>query len=111
MATTTTVANNPFMKRKPPLKEDRQTKKPKVSLEPLVGLMAKGKTVTPVKHGAGKGLMKAPSTIQEKPPILLREDSKHALEQISSIISVEDYEDLGNHSTEAMGESGLFAVA
>ena len=44
-------------------------------------------------------------------PVLLREDSKHALEQISSIISVEDYEDLENHSTEAMGESGLFVVA
>ena len=55
--------------------------------------------------------MKAPSTILEKPPVLLREDFKNALEQISSIISAEDYEDLGNHSTEAMGESGLFAVA
>ena len=39
------------------------------------------------------------------------EDSKHALEQISSIFSTKDYEDLGNHSTEAMGESSLFAVA
>ena len=54
--------------------------------------------------------MKAPSTILEKPPVLLREDFKNALEQISSIISAEDYEDLGNHSTEAMGEFGLFAV-
>ena len=67
--------------------------------------------VTPVKHGVGKGLMKALSTTQDKPPILLREDSKHALEQILSIISFEDYEDLGNHSAEAMGESGLFAIA
>ena len=66
---------------------------------------------TLVKHGAGKGFMKAPSNIPEKPPVLLHEDSKHALEQISCIISAEDYEDLGNHSTEAMGESGLFAVA
>ena len=65
---------------------------------------------TLVKHGAGKGFMKAPSNIPEKPPILLHEDSKHALEQISSITSAEDYEDLGNHSIEAMGESGLFAV-
>ena len=73
--------------------------------------MAEGKTVTPAKHGVGKGLMKAPSNIPEKPPVLLREDSKHALKQISSIISVEDYEDLGNHSTEAMGEFGLFVVA
>ena len=55
--------------------------------------------------------MKAPSTILEKPPVLLREDFNNALEKISSIISAEDYEDLGNHSTEAMGESGLFAVA
>ena len=110
MAPTATVASNPSIKRKLLPKGDRQAKKPKISLEPVVGLMAEGKTITPVKHGAGKGLMKAPSTIQEKLPILLREDSKHALEQISSIISAKDYEDLGNHSTEAMGESGLFAV-
>ena len=105
-----TVASNPSIKRKPPPKGDHQAKKPKVSLEPVVGLMAEGKTVTPVKHGAGKGLMKALSTTQEKLPVLLREDSKHSLEQISSIISFEDYEDLGNHSTEAVGESGPFAV-
>ena len=74
-------------------------------------MMAKGETVTPVKHGVGKGLMKALSTIPEKPLVLLREDSKHALEQISSLISAEDYEVLGNHSTEAMRESGLFSVA
>ena len=55
--------------------------------------------------------MKASSTIPKKSPVLLREDSKHALEQISFIISAEDYADLGNHSTEAMGEFGLFAVA
>ena len=74
--------------------------------------MAEGaKMVTPVKHGTGKGPMKAPSTNQEKPPVLLREDSKHALEQLSSIISSKDYEDLGNHSMEAMGEMGLFAIA
>ena len=70
--------------------------------------MVKGKTVTLVKYGVGKGLMKVPSTIPKKPPVLLCEDSKHALEQISSIIFVKDYEDLGNHSTKAMGEFGLF---
>ena len=69
------------------------------------------KTITPVKHGSGKGLMKAPSTSQEKPPHLLRDDSKYALEKLSSIISSEDYKDLGNHSMEAMRETGLFAVA
>ena len=69
------------------------------------------KMVTSVKHWVGKGLMKALSTNQEKPSVLLYEDSKHALEQLSSIISSEDYEDLGNHSMEAMGETGLFAIA
>ena len=110
-ASSATVAINLSIKRKSAPKGDRQAKKPKVSLEPVVGLMVEGKTTTPMKHGAGKGFMKAPSNIPEKPPILLCEDSKHALEQISSIISAEDYEDLGNHSTEAMGESDLFAVA
>ena len=108
VAPTKMVTSNPFVKRKPTPKRDRQAKKPKVSLEPVVGLMAEGKTVTLVKYGAGKGFMKAPSTIPEKPPVLLRKDSKHALKQISSIISAKDYEDLGNHSTEAIG---LFAVA
>ena len=111
VASSVTVAINSSIKRKSTPKGDRQAKKPKVSLEPVVGLMAEGKTATPVKHGAGKGFMKALSNIPEKPPILLHEDSKHALEQISSIISAKDYDDLGNHSTEAMGESSLFAVA
>ena len=75
-------------------------------------IMVEGmKMVTLMKHGAGKGLMKAPSIDQEKPPVLLREDSKYALEQILSIMTSEDYKDLGNHSTEVMRESRLFAVA
>ena len=111
VVSTATVASNPYVKRKLVPKGDCQAKKPNVSLEPVVGLMAEGKTITPVKHEAGKGFMKASSTIPKKPPVLLREDSKHALEQISFIISAEDYADLGNHSTEAMGEFGLFAVA
>ena len=104
-------SSNASIKRKHPSKGDHPPKKPKVPLEPVVGLMAEGeKTITPVKHGANKGFIKAPSTGQEKPPVLLHEDSKYALEQLSSIITSEDYEDLGNHSTEAMGESGLFAI-
>ena len=102
----------PSSKRKPSTKSDRPLKQQKVSLEPVVGLMAKGaKTVTPAKHRAGKGLMKASATNQEKPPPLLRDDSKFTLEKLSSIITTEDNEDLGNHSTEAMGETGLFVVA
>ena len=107
-----TSSSNPSTKRKQPSKGDYPPKKPKVPLEPVVGLMAEGvKTVTPAKHGASKGPIKVPSTSLEKPPVLLREDSKYALEQLSSIIMSEDYEDLGNHSTEAMGEMGLFAIA
>ena len=99
------------IKRKPLPKGDRPAKKAKVPLEPIVGLMVEAaKTATPAKHGVGKGLMKGPSTNQEKPPILLREDSKHALKQILSIISPEDYEDLGNHFMEAIGETDLFAI-
>ena len=112
MALKGTGSSNPSTKRKQPPKGDRLTKKPKVPLEPIVGLMTEGaKTITQVKQGVGKGLMKAPSTTQDKPPVLLREDSKHALEQLSSIISSEDYKDLSNHSTEAMGETGLFTIA
>ena len=105
-------SNNPSTKRKQPSKGDRSPKKHKVSLELVVGLMAKGaKIVILVKHGAGEGFMKGPSISQEKPSVVLREDPKYALEQLSSIITTEDYEDLGNHSTEAMGETGLFAIA
>ena len=74
--------------------------------------MANGvKMVTPAKHEAGKGLMIPPTGSQKRPPVLLREDSKYALKKLSSIITSEDYEDLGNHSTEAMGETGLFSIA
>ena len=107
-----TGSSNPSTKRKQLFKGDCPHKKLKVPLEPVVGLMAEGaKTITPAKHGAGKGLIKGPSTSQKKPPILLREDSKHALERLSSIITSEDYEDLSNHSTEAIGETGLFSIA
>ena len=46
VAPTATVANNPSIKRKLLPKGDRQAKKPKISLEPVVGLMAEGKTIT-----------------------------------------------------------------
>ena len=111
VAPSAVIAINPSIKRKSAPKSDRQVRKSKVSLEPIVGLMAEGKMVTPARHRVGKGFMKAPSNIPEKPLVLLREDSKHTLEQILSIISAEDYEDLGDHSTEAIRESGLFAVA
>ena len=107
-----TGLSEPSIKRKFLEKQGRLPKKPKIILELIVGLKAKGrKTVTPAKHGARKGLMKGPSTTQEKPLVLLREDSKYALEKLSSILMSKDYEDLSNHTTKAMGESGLFCIA
>ena len=54
-------SSKPSTKRRSPSKGDCAPKKPKVSLEPVVGLMAEGaKMVTPAKHGAGKGLMIPP---------------------------------------------------
>ena len=71
-----TGSSEPSIKRKLLEKQGRLPKKPKTVLEPAVGLEAEGrKTITPAKHGAGKGLMTGPSTTQEKPPVLLREDS------------------------------------
>ena len=106
-----TGSSRPSAKR-PMLKVDHAPKKQKVSTEPVIGLMAEGKkTVTPAKPGGGKGLMVPPPGSQKKPPVLLREDPKYALGKISSIIWSEDYEDLGNHSTEATGETGLFSIA
>ena len=107
-----TGSSKPSAKKRPLLKGDRAPKKQKVSTEPVIGLMAEGnKTVTPAKHGGGKGLMVPPPSSQKKPSVLLREDPKYALEKLSSIIGSEDYEDLRNHSTEAMGETGLFSIA
>ena len=107
-----TGSSKPSVKKRLPSKGNRAPKKPKVSLEPVIGLMADGaKMVTPTKHGASKGLMIAPLGSQKKPPVLLREDPKYALEKLSSIIISEDYEDLGNHSMEAIGETGLFSTA
>ena len=97
-----TGLSKPSAKKRPLPKGDRAPKKQKVFSEPVLGLMAEGtKTVTPAKHGGGKGLLIPPPGSQKKPPVLLREDPKYALEKLSSIIGNEDYENLGNHSTEA----------
>ena len=56
-------SSNPSTKRKLPEKQGCLPKKPKTILKPIVGLEAEGrKTVTPAKHGDGKGLMKGLST-------------------------------------------------
>ena len=107
-----TGSSKPSAKKRPLPKRDHAPKKQKVSTEPVIGLMAEGnKTVTPAKHGGGKGLMVPPPGSQKKPFVLLREDPKYALEKLSLIIGSEDYEDLGNHSTKAMGRRASLALA
>ena len=106
-----TGSSKPSVKRRLPSKGNRTPKKPKVSLEPVVGLMAEdAKTITPAKHGADKGLMIAPPGSQKKSLVLLHDDPKYASEKLLSIITSEDYEDLGNYLAEAMGEMGLFSI-
>ena len=79
---------NPSTKRKQLEKADRLPKRPKVVLEPVVGLKTKvKKTVTKPGPKKGKGLMTGSAPTVEKVPVLLREDSKYALEQLSSIIT------------------------
>ena len=107
-----TGSSRPSAKKRPLLKGDHASKKQKVSSEPVIGLMVEGnKTVTSAKQGGGKGLRVPPPGSQKKPLVLLREDPKYALGKLSSIIGSDDYEDLGNHLTEAMGETGLFSIA
>ena len=76
-----TGSANLFAKRKQPEKTDRLPKKPKTIFELVVGLKAKTKkTVTLLGLGKGKGLRSSSVLVIEKPPVLLYEDSKYALE-------------------------------
>ena len=103
---------NSSTKRKLSDKIDRLPKKPKVA----VGLTVRE---TPGTHklpplpgpGKGKGLMMDQGPVTGKHPVLFREDVHYAFKQLSSIIKDDDYEDLGNYATEAMGETSLFSLA
>ena len=92
---------NPFVKRKPLGKIDRPPKKPKVVMGSTVEETPDTIKLPPSRKG--KGLMMGQGPITKKHPVLLREDSRYALKQLSSIIKDDDYEDLGNHTTKAMG--------
>ena len=82
---------NPSAKRKQQEKTDCLPKKPNTIPEHAVGLKVETKkTVTQLGLGKGKGLMTGLVPVTEKPPILLHEDSKFKLEQLSSIITAND---------------------
>ena len=76
-----TGSANPSTKRKQPKKTGYLPKKPKTVPEPIVLLQVEAKkTVTQPGPGKGKGLMTSSITVAKKPPVLLHEDSKYALE-------------------------------
>ena len=107
-----TGSANSSTKRKQSEKTVRLPIKAKTVLEFVVRLTVETKKmITPLGQGRGKGLMTGLTFITEKPPVLLREDSKYTLEQLSSIIIADDYKNLSNHATEAMGKRGLFSIA
>ncbi|XP_075640614.1 uncharacterized protein LOC142612399 [Castanea sativa] len=99
-------------KRQPSEKVDCHSKKQKL-VTGLVAVQGSGELKMPPKLGIGrgKGLMTNPDPVKERPPVLLREDSQYALHKVTSILTDEDYEDLGNHATEAMGETALYSLA
>lgn len=102
---------NPFIKRKPPDKIDHLPKKPKVAVGSIGVTLDVGKLPPTPVLGKGKGLITSLGPVTKKCPVLLCEDPQYALKQLSSIIKSDDYEDLGNHATEVMGEMGLFSLA
>ena len=104
--------SNPSTKRKPLDKTNRPPKKPKVTVRSIGVTPTETKLPpTPPVHGKGKGSMTSQGPADEKCPVLLHEDPQFALKQLNSIITSEDYEDLGNHSIEAIEEMGLFSLA
>ena len=102
----------PSTKRKPFERTNRPLKKPKVMTRSAAD---RAPDVRKLPHqtelGKGQGLMTCNRPVTEKCLVLLREDSTYVLKQLSSIIKDDDYEDLGNHATQEMGETGLFSLA
>ena len=93
-------------------KVDRLAKKPKVVITTTAGETPPATKLPPLpRHGTEKGLMTAKGPVVEQRPPLLRKDSRYAIRQLSSIIKDDDYEDLGNHATETIGETSLFSLA
>ena len=92
-------------------KSDHPPKKPKVTVGSIRVTPTETKLPPPSVHGKCKGLMMGQVPADKKCSVLLREDPKYAFKKLLSIITSEDYEDLGNHSIEAMGETGLFSLA
>ena len=92
-------------------KGDRPAKKLKEVATTTVEEMPVATKVPPLRHGVNKGLMTTKGPVLEQCPPLLHEDPRYVMGLLSSIIEDDDYEDLGNHTIEAMGESSLFGSA
>ena len=95
---------NSILKIKTTDKFDRPPKKPKVVTGSTVEETPLTTQLPPSPcPGKGKGLMMDHGPVSLKHTVLLREDLQYANGQLSSIIKADDYEDLGNHATEATG--------
>ena len=103
--------SHPSTKRNPVDKTNHPPKKPKVMVGSIGATTTKTKLPPKPIHGKDKGLMTGQVPVDEKCPVLLREDPHYALKQLSSLLTSEDYENLGNHSIEAMWETSLFSLA
>ena len=105
------VPVNPSSKRKLSEKTSCLPKKPKVTPDLVVGLKAEPKkTTTQLGQGRGKGLMMGHVPVTEKPLVLLREDSRYVLEKLSSIIKINDYEDLATTQPKLWGRQVFLAL-
>ena len=103
---------SPSTKTKLSDKTNHLPKKPKVAAGLAIREIADAsKLPHPFGPGKGKGLMAGQGLVTKKCPVLLLEDPQYALKQFSSIIKGENYEDLGNHATEAIRGMGLFSLA
>ena len=95
---------NLSIKMKPSDKRKHLPKKPKVAVG-SAGVTPDARKLPPMPiPEKGKGLMTGPSLVTKKLLVLLCEDSQYALKQLSSITNSDDYKDLDNHATEAIGE-------
>ncbi|XP_075653876.1 uncharacterized protein LOC142624224 [Castanea sativa] len=72
--------------------------------------VGQAKGTVPSKRSQPEKMDRLPKK-QKTTPEPVVADSGYALERLSSIMTADDYEDLGNHATEAMGETGLFTIA
>ena len=69
------------------------------------------KKPSPLKHGAGKGLMTTPGPITQDSEHRLLIHKDYAVEMLESIIKEKDVDPCASQATGELGDSGLFDLA